>query len=219
MALIGIIPAAGLGTRMQPSDGSKEVLPVRGRPVIDYIVERMLAARPDELRVVTRPEKDDVEKRARELGAAVITGRPASVSESILLGATGLRPADRVLVGFPDTIWEPGDGFVQLLAALSGDVEVALGLFRTAELTRSDVVTVSDGRVSGVHPKPEEPVSDLVWGCFAARAGALRGLAHHREPGHHFDELARAGRAVAAVDFETRFVDVGTPASYAEAAG
>jgi glucose-1-phosphate thymidylyltransferase len=218
MALVGVIPAAGYGTRLQPIAGSKEVLPVRGRQVIDYLVERMRAAGVDALRVVTRPEKADVARRARQLGAEVIRGQPANVSESILLGAEGLASGDCVLVGFPDTIWEPVDGFVRLLEALSGDVEIVLGLFRTPQLTRSDVVTVEGERVTGVYPKPAEPRSELVWGCLAARAGALPGLREHREPGDYLDVLARAG-VVHAVDFGTMFVDIGTPASYAEAAG
>ena len=218
MALVGVIPAAGYGTRLQPIAGSKEVLPVRGRQVIDYLVERMRAAGVDELRVVTRPEKADVARRARQLGADVIRGRPANVSESILLGGEGLASGDRVLVGFPDTLWEPVDGFVRLLGALSGDVEIVLGLFRTPQLGRSDVVTVEGVRVTGVYPKPAEPQSELVWGCLAARAGALAGLREYGEPGDYLGLLARTG-VVHAVDFGTRFVDIGTPASYAEAAG
>jgi glucose-1-phosphate thymidylyltransferase len=216
MALIGIVPAAGYGTRLQPLASSKEVLPVNGRPVIDYLIERMRAAQPNELRVVTRPEKADVERRAVELGARVVRGEPASVSESILLGAQGLAPSDRVLVGFPDTIWEPVDAFVRLLEVLADGADVALGLFRTPELTRSDVVTVDGARVTGVHPKPIEPQSELVWGCLAARVRALADLRRHQEPGDYLDVLAATG-AVHALDFGTRFVDVGTPEAYAEA--
>ena len=37
-----------------------------------------------------------------------------------------------VLFGFPDTIWEPVDGFQHLVAELG---EVVLGLFRCRDLT------------------------------------------------------------------------------------
>ena len=53
----GIIPAAGLGSRIQPLAFSKELLPVgsrldgeieRPRAVSEYLVERMIARRRDE---------------------------------------------------------------------------------------------------------------------------------------------------------------------------
>ena len=209
-----MIPAAGHATRLQPLPSSKEVLPVGGRPVLDYLVERMQAAPCDELRVVTRPEKLDVAERAREHGALVVEGHPPSVADSLLLGLEGLDGDDVVLFGFPDTVWEPMDGFSQLIAELG---EVVLGLFRCRELSRSDVVTVDGARVTAVHVKPERPPSDLVWGCLAAKVGALEGLAGHTEPGIYLDALAREGR-VSGVDFGTEFVDIGTPESLRTAA-
>lgn len=208
--IVGVVPAAGHATRLQPLPSSKEVLPVGGRPVMDHLVERMRAAGCDELRIVTRPEKRDVIARARELGAVVVEGYPPTVAESLALGMRGLDPGDVVLFGFPDTVWEPADGYAALLERVEAGAEVVLGLFRTPELTRSDVVTVEPpGRVTGVYPKPSEPPSELVWGCLAARAGALLGVEAYDEPGAHLDALAREGR-VAAVDFGTAFLDVGT---------
>jgi glucose-1-phosphate thymidylyltransferase len=205
--VVGVVPAAGRATRLQPLPCSKEVLPVDGRPVMDYLVERMRAALCDELRVVTRPEKADVVERARALGAHVVEAHPPSVADSLLAGLRGLHADDVVLFGFPDSLWEPLDGFAHLLDGLD---EVTLGLFRCASLTRSDVVTVEGDRVTGIHVKPGDPPSALIWGCLAARAGAFEGLAGHEEPGVYLDGLARAGR-VRAIDFGTEFIDVGTP--------
>ncbi len=210
---MGVVPAAGHATRLQPLSGSKEVLEIDGRPVMDFLVERMRAAPCDKLRVVTRPEKQDVVDRALELGAEVVEGHPPSVASSLLLGMDGLDPDDVVLFGFPDSMWGPPDGFAQLVASLG---EVSLGLFRCSEPARSDVVTVDGERVTAVHVKPERPPSELIWGCLAARAHALEGLRGHVEPGHYLDGLARLGRVVG-VDFGTEFVDIGTPESLKEA--
>ena len=208
--VVGVVPAAGRALRLQPLPCSKEVLRVGGRPVLDYLVERMRAAPCDELRVVTRPEKQDVVERASELGALVVEGHPPSVADSLLLGMEGLAPDDIVLFGFPDSIWEPVDGFAYLLAAL-GDDEVVLGLFSAQDLERSDVVVLDQhGRAAEVHVKPEHPPSNLVWGCLAGRVAALEGVRAHNEPGAHLDGLAREGR-LQAVSFETEFVDIGTP--------
>ncbi|HZB36129.1 MAG TPA: NTP transferase domain-containing protein [Gaiellaceae bacterium] len=55
--IVGVVPAAGHATRLQPLEGSKELLEIGGRPVFDYLVERLRAGGAEEIRVVTRPEK------------------------------------------------------------------------------------------------------------------------------------------------------------------
>ena len=211
MAIVGVIPAAGYATRLGPLPCSKEVLRVGGRPMIEYLVERMRLAPATEIRVVTRPEKRDVAREARRLGATVIEGRPGTVAESVLLGLGGLGREDVVLLGFPDSLWEPVDGFPKLVEALVAGTDVVLGCFRSKELERSDVVIVDEGGgVRAVQVKPARPASGVVWGCCAARARVLRDLTAHAEPGELFDRLAREG-LVRGVVFASEFVDVGTP--------
>ena len=214
--IVGVIPAAGRATRLQPLSGSKEMLLVAGRPVIDRLVERMKAARAEEIRVVTRPEKSDVIAHAKRTGARVIEGEPASVSESLSLGIGGLHDDDVVLIGFPDTLWEPVDGFRRLIEAL-GEADAALGLFRTPDLARSDVVLVdADGFVREIAVKPRRPRWELIWGCAAVRRHALQGLDQHSEPGHLLNTLAGEGR-VRGVHLSSSWLDVGTKEALARA--
>src|SRR5256885_13224817 len=65
----GIVPAAGLGTRIQPLAFSKELLPVgtrldsgheRPRAVAEYLVERMMAAGATRICFVVSPAKSDI---------------------------------------------------------------------------------------------------------------------------------------------------------------
>lgn len=211
--VVGIVPAAGRAERLQPLAGSKEVQLVRGQPVFVYVVDRMRRAPCSELRVVTRPEKRDVVELARRLGARVVEGRPETVAASILLALDGLAADDVALVGFPDTLWEPADGYARLLRRLRSPADVVLGLFEFAEPERSDVVEPGPaGVVRRVRSRPTRPPSKLVWGCLAARVGVLADLSPDDEPGRHLDRLARAGR-VAAVRLEGELVDIGTPAS------
>lgn len=206
-----MVPAAGYATRLQPLAMSKEMVPVGGRPVVDHLLERMRAVPAAELRVVTRPEKADLIAHARRRGAEVVLGRPRNVSESLLFGLAGLAPANVVLIGFPDTLWQPADGFPRLVGALDADHDLALGLLRGAELERSDVVALDAGRrPTGVAVKPAVPPSSWIWACAAGRVRALGGLRFHREPGHHFHTLCRRGR-VAVVTLSDRFLDIGTP--------
>lgn len=212
-----MIPAAGRAQRLQPLSCSKEVYPVGGRPVMDYVVERLRAASCRELRVVTRPDKHDVIEHALSLGADVVTGTPPTLAASIGLGLRRLENSDVALVGLPDTLWEPIDGFVRLLEELDEDTGVVLGVFESDEPERSDAVVLGEsGSVRHVHVKEADPPTNLVWGCFAARAGALAGLERYAEPGHHFAALAAAGN-VRAVRFPGRMIDIGTPAALAAA--
>jgi glucose-1-phosphate thymidylyltransferase len=191
--VVGVIPAAGHATRLQPLVGSKEVAPVNGRPAMDYLHDRMRLAGYTTLRVVTRPEKADVIRHARDLGAEIVLGHPATLADSLRLGIDGLAPADVVLFGFPDSVWTPLDGFVRVREALeTGDTGVVLGLFETRHPERCEVVSSRpDGIVTGIAFKPAHPTSNVMWGCLAARVGELAGLERFAEPGDFLDELCR----------------------------
>jgi glucose-1-phosphate thymidylyltransferase len=216
--IAGVIPAAGRATRLQPLQGSKEMLVVGGRPVIDHLAERMWAAPAEEIRVVTRADKHDLVEHAGALGARVVQGEPGSVAESVSLGLGGLEADDIVLLGFPDTLWEPIDGFTRLVEALEG-ADAALGLFRTPDLARSDVVVMRpDGVVREIVVKPDTPPSEFIWGCAAVRRPVLDSLESYAEPGHLLGELAKEGK-VRGVHLSDSWLDVGTKDALARALG
>jgi glucose-1-phosphate thymidylyltransferase len=210
--LVGV--AAGHATRLQPLDGSKEMYPIAGKPLMDHLIDRLRSVACTDIRVVTRPEKTDVISHAEQLGLTVVRARPTSVSRSVLAGLEGVDPDDVVFLGFPDTIWEPLDGFVRLLGALDG-FEAALGLFRGREPKRSDVVDFAEsGIVASVEVKPPIPTSNWIWGMAAARRRRLDILAGHPEPGAAFNSMCSRG-AVVGVPLPGPFVDLGTRAALA----
>jgi NDP-sugar pyrophosphorylase family protein len=211
---VGIVPAAGRAERLQPLACSKEVYPIGGRPVMDYVVERLRAADCRELRVVTRRDKEDVMEHARELGAVAVLGTPPTLSASIALGLRGLDRSDIALVGLPDTLWEPMDGFLQLLEKLDDGADVVLGIFESDAPERSDVVVLDEqGLVREVHVKEVDPPGSLIWGCFAGRVPALAGIDSSPTPGDFFAALG----GVAGVVLPGRMIDIGTPESLAAA--
>jgi glucose-1-phosphate thymidylyltransferase len=223
VAIIGAVPAAGYATRLQPLSCSKEVYPIRGRPVMDYLIERMRIAGASEIRVVTRPEKLDVVENASRHGATVVEGYPRLLAESLFTAIGDLPGDDIVLFGFPDSIWEPRDGYSTVVDLLDDGCEVALGLFRTSEPQRCEVVTLSDteassGQVAGIELRPPAPAANLIWGCAAARASALRGLEREREPGEYFNSLCSRG-VVAGVWLSDTYIDIGTREGLREALG
>lgn len=61
--MIGIIPAAGLGTRMSKlTRGPKELLPVWKRPMIDYAMEEAIIAGISRLFIVISPNKEEIKE-------------------------------------------------------------------------------------------------------------------------------------------------------------
>jgi glucose-1-phosphate thymidylyltransferase len=214
MAIVGVVPAAGYAERLQPLECSKEVLPVAGRPVVDYVVERMRVGGCGEVRVVTRPEKRDVVAYAEQSGASLVLGRPRNICESFAAGMAGLAPDDIVLLGYPDSLWEPVDGYKPLVEAVEGGGEVALGMFEAPGLVGSDFLRLDDaGRIVGFEIKPPRPPSSWIWGCAAARFRALEGIEREEWPSAYFDSLRRRGVDLKGIRLSDEYLDIGTEES------
>ena len=146
MTVVGVVPAAGYALRLQPLPHSKEVLEVGGRPIMDYLVDRMWAGGADEVRVVTRPEKTDVIANAERLGASVVLARPATINDSLAAGIAGLAPADIVLLGFPDSLWDPPDGFRRLADAVVAGPRGGPWALRLPRVSRARTTSSSTSR-------------------------------------------------------------------------
>lgn len=214
MGIVGVVPAAGYAVRIQPLECSKEMLDVGGRPVIDYLVERMRAGGCTELRVVTRPEKDDVVAYAEGIGASLVLGHPANINQSIAAGLDGLDPDDIVLIGFPDSLWEPVDGYRSLVAEVEGGRPVALGLFDAEGLEDSDFLVLDGaGRIVDIDIKPARPRSSWIWGAAAARRNALEGLEREEWPSAHMLALRERGIELFGVPLSDAYLDIGTASS------
>src|SRR5437879_10188510 len=117
--MMGIIPAAGVGQRIQPLGCSKELLPVgsrlvegveRPKAVAEYLVERMIAAGAEQICMVISAEKTDIVKYYAERNYAaeifyVVQQKPHGLCDAIFRAETFARMHDQELVGLPDTIW------------------------------------------------------------------------------------------------------------------
>src|SRR5579862_6903822 len=104
--MVGILPAAGRGTRMNSvSPGSKELLAVGGKPVLQRVIDEAVESGVDRVVAVLSPSKPDL------LEFAALQDRLESVIQK---SATGLAPAtvlaaglEPVLLLLPDTIFFP----------------------------------------------------------------------------------------------------------------
>jgi glucose-1-phosphate thymidylyltransferase len=177
---------------------------------MDYVIERMSFAGCDEIRVVTRPEKRDVISHAAELRAIVLERHPDSLADSIHMAVQDADDDDVALLGFPDSIWEPVDGFSRLLSHIEAGRKVVLGLF-TADLgQKCDVVeTDENDRVRRIDVKADTSGHRRFWGCAAVRVGLLRGLHGWQDPGLYFHDLATR-HVVMGVWLSADYIDIGT---------
>ncbi len=230
----GIVPAAGAGSRIQPLAFSKELLPVgsrlvgdteRPRAVSEYLLERMLLAGVDRLCFVISPGKSDiVEYYGGNVEGAhvcyVVQPHPAGLNDALFRALPLIDPDEEVLVGLPDTIWFPADGF----RALGPGLSFLLFPVLRPELFDA-VVTDPAGHVQEIQVKSTSPSTHWIWGGFKATGRILGQLeALHRERGQRDAYvgnlvniwLARGGSA-RGVRAGEAYVDVGTLYGYHQA--
>jgi dTDP-glucose pyrophosphorylase len=231
----GIIPAAGVGSRIQPLAFSKELLPVgsriedgieRPRAVSEYLIERMIAGGADKLCFVISPGKSDIlEYYAAGIAGAdiayVVQPRAAGLCDAIFRAAPLIAPEETVAVGLPDTVWFPADG----IAHLPSDA-LSFLLFPVAHPEFFDAVqTDEDGAVRQIEVKVTNPHSHWVWGSFKMPGRVFRELYQLWRTPERGDEyigtlvnayLAGGGHAVGVRAGEA-YVDVGTLHGYREA--
>ncbi len=231
----GIIPAAGVGSRIQPLAFSKELLPVgsrldngieRPRAVSEYLLERMILGGARKICFVISPGKSDIlEYYGGSIGPAnicyAVQPKPAGLCDAIFRGLPWIAPPEAVTIGLPDTIWFPEDA----LCALPEDA-LSFLLFPVNRPELFDaVVTDGAGRVREIQVKRPGAESNWIWGAFKMPGRVLADLHALWLERARRDEyigtlvneyLARGGAAVA-VRAGAAYVDVGTLNGYREA--
>lgn len=234
----GIIPAAGMGSRIQPLAFSKELLPVgsktengieRPRAVSEYLVERMIDGGATRLCFVIGPGKCDiVQYYGASVGGAhiayVVQPKAAGLCDSVFRAVPFIAFEESVLIGLPDTVWFPHDG----LRRLPDDV-LSFLLFPVERPELFDAVeTEANGSVREIQVKQAGATTNWVWGAIKMPGRVfheLHDLWQTRTRENRGDEylgtlvnayLAQGGRAVG-VRAGTSYVDVGTLNGYREA--
>jgi dTDP-glucose pyrophosphorylase len=234
--MIGIIPAAGAGLRIQPLGCSKELLPVgsrdvggveRPKAVAEYLVERMIAAGARQICMVISAEKSDIVRyfAERDYAAEIfyaVQRRPAGLCDALFRAEPFVRADEHVLIGLPDTIWFPENAF---RASVEQD-SVNLVLFPVEDPSAFDAVLCDEnGRVERVVVKQPNPGSNWIWGAVTASGRAFHHLrmlwdSRHREDeylGHLLNAYIAAGNPVHATANGEHYMDVGTMAGYRNA--
>lgn len=227
----GIIPAAGRGTRLQPLAFSKELLPVgvhadhaHPRAVAEYLLERMIAAGVTHFCFIISPEKTDL---ITYFGAAyegrpiayVIQPHAAGLCDAIFRARALVTPDDELVIGLPDTIWEPMSALADCPRG-----RFSLLLFPTEHPEYFDAV-ISDpatAEVMRIEVKSPTASSAWIWGAMrlpGSDFASLHDLWQAREPrdeylGTLINAWMQQGGHVYAEKRGREYVDVGTLEGY-----
>jgi dTDP-glucose pyrophosphorylase len=182
----GIVPAAGLGSRIQPLAFSKELLPVGSRldhgverpcAVSEYLVERMIRGGARKICFVISPGKSDImEYYGGAYGQAsiayVVQPQPSGLCDAIFRAAPLIPPDEPVIVGLPDTIWFPETA----LALLPDDV-LSFLLFHVDRPEFFDAVVLDgNARILEIQVKRKAATTHWIWGAFKMPGHVLHAL-------------------------------------------
>ncbi len=156
-----ILPVAGKGTRLLPltRHTPKPLVRVAGRPVLDYVVDKLDGLDVEELIFITGHLKDQVEQYARSRYA--IPSR--FVEQSVQDGTAGAVDLARpyvdgpVLIIFVDTVFD-----ADLTLARDTADDGIIWVKEVEDYQRFGVVvTDDDGYMERIVEKPSEPISKL----------------------------------------------------------
>lgn len=178
--IIGLLPAAGQGSRISPLPMSKELFPIgfqhladgglRPKVACQYLLETMGQVGVQESFLILRPGKWDIpaylgdgsqlNMRLAYLTVHVPFGVPFSLNQAYPFVKDAI-----IAMGFPDILFSPVDAYVQLIDRLQRtQADVVLGLFPTDQPEKVGVVDVDEhGVVSGIYEKSQLTHLRYMW--------------------------------------------------------
>jgi len=181
-SMIGIILAGGYGKRLWPLtyDRPKVLLPLAGRPVLDYIAEKLTALNPPINRVIVstnlrfQPQFQEWLQAKEYRNVELLPDRSRSEEEKP--GAIGAlaeiaeETDGDLLVAAADSLFADDlRGLIDLFREKAAPVVALYRAINLEEVMRGSEVTLDDqGRILEFVEKPTEPKKTLVGGCIYA---------------------------------------------------
>lgn len=179
--VVGLLPAAGLASRISPLPCSKELYPVgfttteggaglRSKVACQYVLEKMRLAGVRKAFIVLRKGKWDIpnyfgDGEAEGMSLAYLIMRSPRGAPFTLDQARPFVKKSLVALGFPDIIFDTDDVFTRLLERRAEvNADVVLGLFPAHQPRKADMVDLhDDGRIRGIVIKPQETHLQYTW--------------------------------------------------------
>ncbi|MBB2910552.1 glucose-1-phosphate thymidylyltransferase [Streptosporangium becharense] len=177
---VGLVPAAGRGTRLSPLRYPKELLPIvyepaeggaRLRPVAEYALESLARAGVGSAILVVAPWKLEVigylgDGRHLGVDVAYLFQEEARGLACALDLARGWTRGRHVVFAMPDTIFTPSDALTRLRGVYEETgADLALAVFPTRDAHRLGPVVTRGDRVRRVFDKPADPPVMNTWGA------------------------------------------------------
>ena len=191
-----VILAAGYATRLRPLTDTvpKMLLPLAGRPMLDYLLDRLREVEPAEIHLVTNSRfapafdawaPEDV--TVHDDGTASNDDRRGAIGDiAFTIDAAGLAGEDLLVVAGDNLLGYSLRDFEEFWRAKGGSA-IALHEVADRELLRSYGVVELDeeDRVVGFEEKPDEPRSDLAaTAAYLYRAAELELLPRYLDEGN-----------------------------------
>lgn len=178
--MVAIILAAGYGTRLYPltKDKPKALLPVREKPILEHLMEKLVApgVGVDRAVLVSNHKFAPVFQKWVERATPTVPcevlddgttsdeNRLGSVGDlAFVIRSKGLEKEDLLVMGSDNLFRDP---LLDFMAFARGKRSITLGVYELPDRTlasRYGVLTVGpDARVSAFTEKPKEPLSALI---------------------------------------------------------
>jgi NDP-sugar pyrophosphorylase family protein len=180
-----VVLAAGRGKRMGEitAEVPKPMLPVRGRPMIEHVLDRLAAAGVEEFLIVVGYRRELIEAHFKNwrLPVHLKVQDPVDGTGSAALLARDFAAGAPFLLTFADILCEP-EAYVRCARVLEQHPATAavLGVREVDDPWRGAAVYVENGRVADVIEKPPPGQSTTRWnsaGLFVLRPVAFAYLA------------------------------------------
>lgn len=194
MRLLGIIPAAGLGSRLQPLPFSKELYPVgirmidnslRVTPIAFHLIDAFKQAEVSQLYFVVGPQKTDIPRyflNGSQFGVQfsyLYQPKPKGMVDALAQVTPWLQADEEALVfiGMPDTYFQPSNLFMKMKEAMlrNPELHVVLGIFPASSWWKLGMVHFrlqedGTGEVIDIEDKPKvRPTTNYAWGTAVWR--------------------------------------------------
>lgn len=236
--LRSLVLAGGYGTRLGQlgRNRSKVLLPVAGRPVVDYLLDRVCEI--PELREIVlvtnqRFHRDFVEwasASSRVIPLRVLNDGTSSAEDrlgavgDVLYGIENAGIDDDLLVVAGDNLF---DFDLRRMAALMRTKGSAVAVYDVGDVLEAkkfnNLELDDDGRIRAFQEKPAEPTSSLVAvAIYLFRKTDLGLFARYRDEGHNLDVIggfvqwAHKETPMYACVYGGHWWDIGDPEVYAE---
>lgn len=228
MVKLGVIPAAGSGTRLGPFTNAipKELLPVGEKAVIEHVVEAMRLSGIEDIAIVCSPHKHglcDYLGSGRRFGVNlvyVMQDERRGLGDAVLAAENVIDESFAVVLG--DNFFHPKSFLSELISYhLERRADATLGVAEVEDVTRHGIIKPEGDSIVDIveKPSPERAFSNLgAIGMYVFSPDIFDAI-RETEPGYRGEiQLTDAvkvmidrGRSILYRKIDGIHIDVGTP--------